>query len=86
MCQPLAILPITYFQQRGRAQLFVNALMDQLREVSVHTHTQIDTALRGKHSQIDLLNSVLSPGALCNCVIIVRADTVCVCASGCVCG
>lgn len=57
--------------------------MDQLREVSAHTHThkhtQIDTALQGKHSQIDLLNSVLSPGAPCNCVITVRADAVSVC-------
>lgn len=57
--------------------------MDQLREVSACTHTQIDTALQGKHSQIDLLNSVLSRGALCNCVITVRADAVSVCVSVC---
>lgn len=65
--RPLAILPITHFQQCGRAQLFVKALIDQLREVSACTHTQIDTALQGKHSQIDLLNSVLSRGALQLC-------------------
>lgn len=79
VCRRLAILPIIHFQQCGRAQLFVKTLMDQLREVSAYTHTQIDTALQGKHSQIDLLNSVLSRGTLCNCVITVRASAVSLC-------
>lgn len=78
VCRPLAILPITHFQQCGQAQLFVKALMDQLREVSACTHTN-SYSLQGKHSQIDLLNSVLSHSVHCNCVITVRADALLVC-------
>lgn len=79
MYWPLAILPITHFQQYDRAQLFVKVLIDQLSVTHTQARTQIDTALQGKHSQIDLLNSVLSAGTLCSCVITVRADAVSVC-------
>lgn len=65
LCVSALSHPSNYtFPAARRAQLFVNTLMDQLWEVSAHKHTlehtQADTALQGKHSQIDLLNSVLS--------------------------